>query len=81
VIEVMDPQLHNNMLLVAGAALFALAKLAWVAGSCHCGKCAYHVNENRMARHRKDEARHQAAHRAWGSCGDDTCPLAKKDKP
>lgn len=58
-----------------------LAALAWDHG-CRCEKCSFHVNEQRIARLRADELRHDADHKGFGfkagepdrfSCGDDNC--------
>lgn len=47
-------------------ALLSLAYFGWWGKECRCDKCAYHVNERRMAALRQAELRHDLAHKGFG---------------
>ena len=76
--------LTHLALIVAGA---VIGYLWWWARECRCEKCAFHVNEARVARLRHAELKHDTAHKGFGfkdgakdylPCDDDTCPRNPK---
>jgi hypothetical protein len=71
--EQMLDLLHAALLVTMGGVIY----LWWWARTCRCEKCAFHVNEQRVARlTREQEVRdwaesqkhlhHEVAHKGWG---------------
>jgi hypothetical protein len=64
---------HQTTEAILYGVIIILAALAWSRG-CRCGKCAFHINERRMADLRQQEEQHDYAHRMWDDCGTKACP-------
>lgn len=68
--------------------LIVVCYLWWWTSQCRCEKCAFHVNEQRMARLREAEAQHDNEHKGWDfatgewkdklPCRDPSCPRNPK---